>query len=351
MLMPRQGLTHFLLRHRTGFTVALITAVGLSVMAGPLLGYFTVPNQLFSAGSAPTAPDYALEKNWAALPGGEEDHPVDVFYVYPTSYLLGRNWNADTEDALANFITDHGVLTQQASVFAGSARIFVPRYRQVSQGGQMQTTMPQQKAQALALAYHDVQRAFDYYLQHHNHGRPFFLASHSQGTTHALKLVPYLFSHHPHASRRLIAAYLVGNTVSETDLLPVLPVCNTARATGCFVSWNSVLRGGDAGHWLAKGDPVCVNPLSWRRDGQRVYPEQNLGSIKLTHGMFDEHPQAGVTGAQCIDGILRIDQPKQGGYNLAVFAGGSYHAYDYNLFYLNIRENVRQRTQAFIRRE
>jgi hypothetical protein len=332
-------------------TLATLATLGISIMAAPLLESFTVPNQPFSATTAPSPPNYALEENWAALPADEDKHPVDVFYLYPTSYLLGRNWNADTQNSLANFITDHGVLTQQASVFEDSANIYVPRYRQVSQGGQMQTTHPQQKRQALALAYGDLQRALEYYLQHFNQGRPFFIASHSQGTSHAIKLVPYLFSQHSDAARRLIAAYLVGNTVSESEMSQVLPVCNSAGAIGCFVSWNSVLRGGDASHWQAKGDPVCVNPLSWRRDGQRVYPEQNLGSIKLTHGMFDEDPQPGVTGAQCADGILWIDNPNQDGYDWALFAGGSYHAYDYNLFYLNIRENVRQRAQAFMRRE
>jgi hypothetical protein len=93
-------------------TLATLATLGISIMAAPLLESFTVPNQPFSATTAPSPPNYALEENWAALPADEDKHPVDVFYLYPTSYLLGRNWNADTQNSLANFITDHGVLTQ-----------------------------------------------------------------------------------------------------------------------------------------------------------------------------------------------------------------------------------------------
>lgn len=347
-----RGLINALLGHSIAITVAIVGLIIVTTAAGPLLAHFTVPNQEFSSSTAPPTPDYSLTANWAALPDpGNDDAKVDLFYLYPTSYLLGRGWNADTDNFLANLITDHGVLAQQANTFADNARIYVPRYRQVSQGGQMQSDKPQQKTQALALAYSDLQRALDYYLQHHNRGRPFFIASHSQGTTHGVPLLQYLFANYPEAASRLIAAYLVGNTVSAERLSHLLPVCTSAAQTGCYLSWNSMLEGGDASHWLAKGAAVCVNPLSWRQDELAVAAQYNLGAIKLTAGLLPMAPQAGVTGARCKNGMLWITPPTRDGYDLAVFPGGSYHAYDYNLFYSNIKANVNQRTRAFLGRE
>ena len=243
----------------------------LSRLAGP-------PSTAFSLETAPPAPDYANPDDWAALPWREDLADVvppganlrdeqatartDVFFVYPTSYFLGSSWNAAIDDPLANLVTDRGVLTQQASVFNGTARVYAPRYRQVSQAGQMQQDRPEDKAAALDLAYHDVEAAFAHYLDDWNQSRPFFIASHSQGTTHAQPLLSYLFFQRPDAAKRLVAAYLIGNTVVKAKLPPQLPACDDAEQTGCYVSWNAIAEGGDDSHWQSKGPPTCVNPLS-----------------------------------------------------------------------------------------
>ena len=62
---------------------------------------------------------------------------------------------------------------------------------------------------AFELAYSDVLRAFDYYLAHENHGRPFILASHSQGSLHALRLIQERLAGKP-LQKQLVAAYLIG---------------------------------------------------------------------------------------------------------------------------------------------
>jgi hypothetical protein len=93
---------------------------------------------------------------------------------------------------------------------------------------------------------------------------------------------------------------------------------------------------------------VCVNPLSWRSNQQHIAASENPGSITLTATISASAPDVGVTGARCENGILWIDAPTRDGYDLALFPGGSYHAYDYNLFYMSIRANVAQRVQAFL---
>ena len=273
---------------------------------------------------------------------------VDVFYLYPTSYIFARQWNASLDNVLANFIVDNGILPQQASAFNGVAKVYSPRYRQVSLGGQMQQERTDETRKALSLAYSDIQTAFDYYMTHYNDGRPFLIASHSQGTTHAKPLLRYIFQHYPEQSKNLIAAYIIGNTVLESELNDVLDICRTPLQNNCYLSWNTIVEGGDIGHWHKSGKPVCVNPLSWRYDSYFVGAENNLGAIPLTGHYGLSQPHKNLVGAHCEKGILWITRPESWLYKLALFPGGGYHAYDYNLFYMNIRSNVEKRVRAFL---
>ncbi|MFT5575182.1 MAG: hypothetical protein ACI89D_000697 [Bermanella sp.] len=336
-------------------------ALALDVFSGLLF-----PQSPFDESLAPKAPDYSMEKFWAALPDRSDNADVvpdgtdeedlqstaefDVFYIHPTSYLLGGKWNSAADDFLSSLITDYGVLPQHAAVYNGVARVFAPRYRQASQGAQMRPLSADDLEKTLALALSDVKRAFDYFLDYHNNGRPFLIASHSQGTTHAVPLLQYLYAARPQDADRFVAGYLIGNTVVESELSPLLPVCENATDSECYLSWNSVAEGGDGSHWQNKGEPVCVNPLSWRRDNMAVDKSENIGSLPITGPYFLSAPHPAQTGARCKDGILWIDVPKASGYTMALFPGGGYHAYDYNLFWMNIRANLRERTQAYLSR-
>ena len=64
-------------------------------------------------------------------------------------------------------------------MFNRECRIFAPRYRQTQFVGFVMD--PKECRGAFELSYSDVKRAFEYYIVHYNDGRPFFLASHSQG--------------------------------------------------------------------------------------------------------------------------------------------------------------------------
>lgn len=146
----------------------------------------------FNANDQPAAPDYSQEKYWSALPfrkdaadvipGGEQWiddslKQVDVFYIYPTVYTSGNTWNSDDNDAAQNKRVDTKPVHYQASVFNASCRVYVPRYRQAILKSFYNK---EEGAKALDFAYQDVKRAFQYYMEHYNHGRPIIIASHSQ---------------------------------------------------------------------------------------------------------------------------------------------------------------------------
>ena len=62
---------------------------------------------------------------------------------------------------------------------------------------------------AYAFALQDVKRAFQYYIDHYNNGRPFILVGHSQGTFHLMPLLEQMIDQTP-LKDRLVAAYAIG---------------------------------------------------------------------------------------------------------------------------------------------
>ena len=55
----------------------------------------------------------------------------------------------------------------------------------------------------------------------------------------------------------------------------------------------------------------------------------------------------GYTGARCASGVLWVDPPPRRGFRL-VHPHGDWHAYDYALFYANVRANAERRVEAFL---
>lgn len=236
---------------------------------------------------------------------------------------------------------------------------------------------------AINVAYADVKAAFEYYLAHENKGKPIILAGHSQGSLLAEMLVDEFF-HEKDLQKQLVAAYLVGWTVfrnkySQSSHPRAVKVCEDRRQVGCVISWRTFAFGGNPRLFLHRDPPdetdrpICTNPLSWtENDGLYVSSEENLGGVDLMHPWSMLRYLIGVkrasfrtvqptrtpkiSDAQCIDGSLFVTRPKDYGYgwwfvpawSFAMFPGLNLHAYDYNLFFHNIRENAVDRVRAFI---
>ena len=130
-------------------------------------------------------PDYGVLSNWAARPDmkdgadyvaagcGENRQNkgavADTFWIYPTSFFDDSLIHAHTQDAMTNYVVDNGNLPLTASAFNSATRVFVPRYRSVSQkfqdSGQNENETTDNLKLALALATKDVINAFEYYLK------------------------------------------------------------------------------------------------------------------------------------------------------------------------------------------
>jgi hypothetical protein len=264
---------------------------------------------------------------------------VDVFFIHPTTYQNGDPWNADITNLKLNEYTDEMPIKHQASVFNATGRVYAPRYRQahirsyyhLSNGGM----------QALAVAYQDVKAAFEYYLAHYNQGRPIVIASHSQGTTHCINLVKEFFDGKPLASQ-LVAAYLVGMPF-KAETYTALQVCPDSAATGCYVAWGAYADGYVPEFYdtYCKGS-VCVNPITWSTDTTYSDMRQARG---LAGWKFKKLYRKSLR-ARVHDGVLWISKPKIPFSFLIRMK--EYHIADYNLFWMDVRENVALRAKYFL---
>ncbi len=352
---------------------SLLATTGCGVVAS-LSESFRHPAKPFEQTPAPAAPDYAQPQAWMAFPGrnglerstppgyaavDEAAAPADVFFIHPTSYLKNDVWNAAYD---VNGPYNKPILLGQLSAFNGCCRLYAPHYRQASLGAQGKSPA------AVQLAYADVARAFRHYVAHENHGRPFIIASHSQGSRLAVELLQAEILGTP-LQQKLVAAYVVGAFAPSNFGELGLPTCTRPRQTGCIVSWNTSQTGRngafmlihDTRYWWRGAErksgqlpAICVNPLTWTEAdaapaaanaGSLPFPTAPFPTTATTLSALTPH----LTGAVCKDKLLDVDVPKTppGYRDTLSFVYGSFHRSDYGLFYAAVHANAIDRVTAW----
>lgn len=300
----------------------------------------------FQAQHQPAAPDYSIPENWCALPfrkdaadylpAGEtwiedDKKPVDVFYIYPTLYMKGKTWNADIQNKKLNQRIDRFPVKYQASVFNRSARVYAPRYRQAIIQSFYDTIG--NGIQALDFAYQDVKHAFQYYLSHYNQGRPIIIASHSQGTYHARRLLQEFFENDT-LKNQLVCAYTIGYAMYKKDYLTLKP-CTDEKQTECYVTWSSFRERYKPPKDSKLIGDVCINPITWNTD---TIPAEGRGSL-LLH-LKKKKPYK--TRAYIHHAYLWVKTSTP-----IVNTWKNLHLVDMNLFWHDIRNNVDVRVKIY----
>jgi hypothetical protein len=268
------------------------------------------------------------------------DSSVDVFFIHPTTFTSDNfyNYSADINDTVLNKKTDETTILFQASVFNQSCRIFSPRYRQAHINC---FYMDEEKSAVyFDTAYNDIKRAFEYYLVNFNHNRPIIIASHSQGTKHAGRLLKEFFENQP-LYKQLVCAYIIGMPVPE-NYFKKIPPCKDSTETGCFVAWRTYKKGYYPEFVKKeKFKSVVTNPLSWTLDQNYVSKKYNSGGVLRNFNKINKN----VVSAQIKGNILWSCKPDI--FGKIFITKKNYHIADINLFYVNIRENVKQRINHF----
>lgn len=285
--------------------------------------------------------DYSKKSCWLRI----EKNPkkaFDVFFVYPTTYMNDKDgMNARLDNKEANKGAE-SAYQRQATVFKEMCNIYVPRYRQASI--KVLSIPEKDRGKYLNIGLEDVHEAFKYYLKHYNNGRPYIIASHSQGSqivrNFLLKYGSLI------DKKKLVAVYAIGYTFTPEHLKKMeLSLAVKADQTGGIIVWNTVGKNGKSP--VVEPGALCVNPLSWTNSHVEQPKSKDLyARILLENGKFLKIPH--FTSAK-IDkrGTLVIPAPSiikqlQMGMGPEV-----YHGYDYDFFYGNLVENVAVRCKAW----
>jgi DUF3089 family protein len=286
-------------------------------------------------------PNYSQKSSWLRT----EKNPkkaFDVFFVYPTTYMNDKDgMNARLDNKEANEGAE-SAYQRQATVFKEMCNIYAPRYRQAAI--KVLSIPEKDRDKYLNIALGDMHEAFKYYLKHYNNGRPFILASHSQGSQIVRN---FLLKYGSMVDKKkLIAVYAIGYTFTAEDIKKIgLPLAVTADQTGGIIVWNTVGKNGKSP--VVEPGALCVNPLNWSNSHVEQPKSKNLyARILLKNGKFLKIPH--FTSAR-IDkrGTLVIPTPSIIDKLKLGMGPEVYHGYDYDFFYGNLVKNVATRCNAW----
>jgi pimeloyl-ACP methyl ester carboxylesterase len=332
----------------------------LAAMEAMRLADANVPMPL-KAGDPIEATDYCNLDNWLQRPQ-TADKPVDVFYIYPTSWLRepGNPFICELDNpmlkpmALGNF-------ARQATAFLEVGNVYAPLYRQID--AMLALTVPPAELEQylLGIPYTDVVAAFEHYLEHYNQGRPYILAGHSQGSSVMRLLLTHYMKEHPSVYERMIAAYMPGYAITQADLdaNPSLKFAGEPSESGVILSWNAEAPGLTAPNAVTLPGALTVNPISWTTTADTVPASQNAASRIFSWELLDPDPayediehlaDATINSERGTLVVSGLDEDVYGlpAEFVAVFGPGSYHGHDYSFFYHSIKANAALRAQTYL---
>ena len=308
--------------------------------------------------------DYSRKASWYKIPEITKD--VDTFYIYATEYIMGSLEEGapdyatlDNEEMLQGVVTEYNA---HASVYEDSTNVFVPYYRQsgLRYAGDIFKKTGNIDAAISGQCYDDITAALDYYFEHYNEGRPFIITGHSQGSAIVRLLLKKYFRDHPDRYGRMVAAYVIGYSITKEDLehYPHLKFATGETDAGVIVSWNT-----EGPRNMEENAPncamlphgICINPLNWKLDETYAPASLNLGSLvddgnTSKSGIADIGVDAQINLARgvVITTARMPPMPEEVIKVAAQFFGpDARHDNDYTYFYNNIKDNVAKRIATY----
>ena len=349
------------------------------------------PDYDFYTTRTPKEPDYSNDDCWATLPtfssvaellpkefdDENNDNEVDCFFIHPTGFFL-KDWNFDMSKDSSTFQRTELMLATQASVFSKITNIYAPEYRQATFAA-ISTNQKNNSALSLELAYQDVKKSLLYYIENMATNKPLILASHSQGSLHAQRLLSEK-CFDTYFKNNLIAAYLIGYPL-EQDYLNYhgYEISSSEDQIKPIIQFQTIGEGGKRQRlkfWMYDGSgyslqPInklaTTNPISWNN------------SSDWHESKFDSLVMPKITGPSVLVDYHRVESnesqikeiwmPKNQEFSTRIGADGhleakgqtidrilakdigwnkDLHIWDYQIFWNHIRKNVKKRINTFL---
>lgn len=312
--------------------------------------------------TAAKAPDYSKASSWCQIPTITKD--VDTFYILATEYM-GFNEGDPDYATMDNPELVESALIQyamNASVFADSTNVFMPFYRQagLKYAGEVWKRDGNIDAAISGIPYDDITAALDYYFKHYNNGRPFILASHSQGSAIAKLVLMKYFKEHPEYYERMVAAYVIGYAVTKDDLAanPHWKFATGESDAGVIISWNTEGKRNveeNVTTCVLFPNAISINPINWKLDDTYAPASENLGSLVLNEentafeiGNVGADAQVVPSRGVVLTNAQIAPMPEELAAVASEFFGpDGRHESDYTFYYNNIKANVAKRIATY----
>lgn len=325
--------------------------------------------------TANSSTDYSDPYNWVVR-GNEQvggETVADVFFVCPTIYKQQQpTWPTNMplyNDPYFSAIYTGGygklfagAVAQQMGIYDNEqVRFFAPVYQQMALN--VYAADEATKQAALDKAFADVQKAFEYYMENYNNGRPVIIAGFSQGAYMCIRLLnSSSFNSDTEIQRnetrkdQMVACYAIGWNYTQADAdSSGFQGAKGESDTGVVISYNTEAEYLTNSVMVPNGteNVLAINPLNWTTDGTPAGKGLNLGAVTFD-GAKVATTTPGLTGGY-IDterGTLKVadtdiqvsDYPE----GKDTMGEGSYHMYDYTFFYKNLQKNVKTRLLSYL---
>jgi hypothetical protein len=163
---------------------------------------------------------------------------------------------------------------------------------------------------------------------------------------------------HPDVYERMIAAYVIGYSVTEDSLkeYPHLKFAEGATDTGVIISWNTEMPGVTERNPVILDGAMVINPISWTRDETPVSAEQNLPSRVFAADDTDatkyiDYEYYADAALNLERGVVMCSTINVDEWSLPAAVGwprGVYHGGDYELYFHSLKKNVADRIATYM---
>lgn len=300
--------------------------------------------------------DYGKVANWVICDSKEAtaEEEFDVFYIYSTLAYDKTKPLMDCSDPQQRKNTVE-FTTFQTRMFEKKARVFAPYVRQAELTkciDSFKNNVPWEKSN-MQTGIEDTSKAFAYYMEHYNNGRPFILLGHSQGSMDLYCLL----KNNLKISKKngFVAAYLTGLPKITTKQFAIdfrgrdIGIGKCADDIGVVLVWNTQCKQCDFSLFSGPG-VLCINPINWRIDGTPASAKENLGA-KIYYELTGKTESFTHFCGAMVDpkkGALIVDFSEDSRFFQTNMMGkGISHSYDIFFFYENIRKNAIERVKKW----
>ncbi|MDR0940497.1 MAG: DUF3089 domain-containing protein [Mediterranea sp.] len=299
----------------------------------------------YEGNKLPEVADYSEARYWLSLPQ-DATEDVDVFYVYPTVISSTADYCSidDTE-----MVTEATKLYEAYNGIFEGTNFYAPYYHQLSIDYiSRQKTAEDTEGVIERIPARDCKAAFEYYLANLNDGKPIIFAGHSQGTMILKQLLLWIRQAHPEVLDRMVAAYMIGFAINPDYLEKVgLPFAQERTDLGAIICYNTEAPDADPSPFTMGfyEDCLAINPINWTTTESYASKDESLGSrLRPEDTPAGDQPHFADAMINAERGTVVTTASVSSG---DFWPKGCLHHYDFDLFYYDLKQNVRDRIEAF----